>query len=469
MTEAVKQAKTIARARKVDKARNYQPRGIAADIQHLNNPEIVVSGPAGTGKSRAWLEKLNWLAWEYPRMRGLIVRKTRESLSQSALFTYETFVLGPDNPMVVNGPQRRNRQLYLYPNGSEVYVAGMDKPEKIMSTEWDFIFVQEAIELELEDWESLTTRNRNYVIPDQQVVADTNPGAPTHWLKQRADANQMQMLHSRHEDNPRLWDADRGEWTEQGKRYVFGVLENLTGHRKDRLRFGKWVQAEGVVYENYEPSKHLKYQFEIPADWRRFRVIDFGYTNPFCCQWWAVDPDDRLYLYREIYLTEKIVEDHAARIVELSAGEKYEANIADWDAEDRATLDRHGVSTIPANKNVSAGIQKVQKRMQVAGDGKPRIFFLRDAREEQDEQLAKLMKPTSTIEELDSYIWEKSKDGKPNKETPLKLHDHGMDAMRYMAMYLDDNGEPDDWVIRPSKQDAPTQTDVKSLWGLNKD
>jgi predicted transcriptional regulator len=41
--------------------------------------------------------------------------------------------------------------------------------------------------------------------------------------------------------------------------------------------------------------------------------VDFGYTNPFVMQWWAEDPDGRLYLYREIYRTRRLVEDHAKR------------------------------------------------------------------------------------------------------------------------------------------------------------
>jgi phage terminase large subunit len=35
--------------------------------------------------------------------------------------------------------------------------------------------------------------------------------------------------------------------------------------------------------------------------WPRFWVLDFGYTNPLCLQWWAEDPDSRLYCYGELY------------------------------------------------------------------------------------------------------------------------------------------------------------------------
>lgn len=413
---------------------SYIPCGKAVDLLACTLPEVLMSGPAGTGKSRACLEKIHELAQRHAGARFLIVRKTRESLTEAALVTYEQWVLGPGNP-IAEGPQRRNRQAYHYPNGSEVVVGGLDKASKIMSTEYDVIYVQEAIELSANDWESLSTRLRNGVMPYQQLMADTNPDRPTHWLKLRCDAGRCKMLDSRHVDNPRLWDAIKGEWTPEGLRYM-ARLDNLTGPRRARLRDGRWVQAEGVIYDEWDAQVHLVDRFEIPKDWRRFRAVDFGFTNAFVCQWWAVDPDGRMYRYRELYRTKRLVEDHAKRIKELSAAEVIEATVADHDAEDRATLARHGVPTQPAKKAVKEGIQAVSERLRKAGDGRPRIFFLRDSLVEVDPELAEAEKPQCTEQEIDGYVWAPAQDGKAAKEEPVKLDDHGMDAMRYAAMYV---------------------------------
>lgn len=414
---------------------DYIPYGAAKRLLECRAKEVVLSGPAGTGKSRGCLEYLNNLANEYPKMRGLIVRKTRESLSESGLFTFEEHVLGTDNP-ICSGVQRNVRQSYRYPNGSTINVGGMDKASKIMSTEYDVVYVQEAIELAEDDWESLTTRLRNGKMPYQQIFADTNPSSPTHWLKQRADKGKLVMMESRHEDNPILWDAVAGQWTERGKEYI-ATLDALTGVRFWRLRKGLWVAAEGVIYDEWDTRIHLLDRFEIPKNWRRIRVIDFGYTNPFVCQWWAIDPDGRMYLYREIYQTHRLVEDVAKQIKDLSQGESYEATIADHDAEDRATLERYGISTLPAKKEVSPGIQSVQTRIRKAGDGKPRLFLMCNACVAVDSSLQDRKKPTCTEQEIESYVWAKSADGKPNKEQPVKEDDHGMDAMRYGVMYVD--------------------------------
>jgi phage terminase large subunit len=41
-----------------------------------------------------------------------------------------------------------------------------------------------------------------------------------------------------------------------------------------------------------------------------------------------------------------------------------------------------------------------------------------------------------TEEEFDSYVWPKGVDGKPVKEEPVKEHDHGLDALRYLVASL---------------------------------
>ena len=391
-----------------------------------------MSGPAGTGKSQSILHKIHRLALQYPGSRHLILRKTRSSLTDSGLVTMETRVMGEENP-ICNTVQRSNRHSYVYPNGSEIVTGGMDKPTRLFSTDYDTVYVQECNELALDEWESLLRALRNYRMPYQQLIGDCNPDSPKHWLYQRAQDGRTDMRHCRHEHNPMLHDGDN--WTPAGIDYI-AKLERLTGVRYKRLRLGLWVAAEGTVYE-FDPSIHLLDQSDIPKEWRRFRSIDFGYTNPFVCQWWAADPDGRLYLYREIYQTRRLVEDHAREILRLSEGETYDYTVADHDAEDRATLDRYGVHTVRAHKDVSPGIQQVQTRLKLAGDGKPRLYVLRDSLVERDEHLAEAKQPLSTLEEFDMYAWPKDQAGKSIKEQPVKQHDHGLDALRYLVASLD--------------------------------
>src|SRR4030095_14017673 len=119
-------APTLTQRRPRPEQSPYTAVGTAVDLWRSRAPEVVVSGPAGTGKSRACLEKLHLCALKYAGMRGLVVRQTRESLSEAALVTFEEKVLPAWSPLK-DGPRRNFRQAYHYPNRSEVVVGGLDK------------------------------------------------------------------------------------------------------------------------------------------------------------------------------------------------------------------------------------------------------------------------------------------------------------------------------------------------------
>jgi phage terminase large subunit len=93
--------------------------------------------------------------------------------------------------------------------------------------------------------------------------------------------------------------------------------------------------------------------------------------------------------------------------------------------------------TKAAFKAVSPGIQEVAKRMRVAGDGKPRILFLRDSLVEIDTTLEEVHKPVSTEQEIEGYVWD-TRAGQRKGEQPLKLNDHGCDAARYAVAEVDE-------------------------------
>jgi Phage terminase large subunit len=442
------------------KNRPYQPFGSAREILLCKAPEVLASGPAGTGKSKAWLEKLHALAEIYAGMRGLIVRKTRASLTDTALVTFETKVV-PEGHPILSGAQRANRHSYLYPNGSELVLGGMDKPERVLSSEYDIIYPQEAIELTENDWETLTTRLRNGVMPYQQIGGDTNPDKPTHWLKARCDRGQTLLIESRHEDNPTLWNIALGAWTPTGASYI-AKLDTLTGPRKARLRYGIWAGAEGTIYEDvWDSAVHVIDRRSIPSEWDRYWVVDFGFVHPFVWQEWAIGPDGEAYLVHEIHRTKTLVEDHAKRILALTEywrlprdekGQRLrvlldseelvvrapKAIICDHDAEDRATLERHlRMTTKAARKSVSDGIQAVAARLRAGDNGRPRIFFFRDALESVDKELLEASRPISTVAEFDGYVWDTSTAGLKKGDKPLKENDDGMDATRYMVAELD--------------------------------
>lgn len=442
----------------------YRGRGAARALMACRDDEVLLAGPAGTGKSRACLEKLQLAALKYPGMVGLIVRQVRDTLASTALKTWDKFVIKEQlvaGSVIYRGASGREPARYIFGNKSEIWVAGMDKPSKIMSTEFDMIYVQEATELHPDGYQKLTTRlGRTDAMPYQQLISDCNPDAPSHWLKLRADAGTTTMLHSRHEDNPIYFDDD-GNITERGAKYL-ARLDNLTGVTKMRLRHGLWVAAEGICWPSFT-SDNIVDPFPIPEDWPRFWVVDFGLVHPFVWQAWAQAPDGELYCYREIHMTGRLVEDHARQIIGLvrpgaewnDRDRRWEGGrwiepkpqkiICDHDAEDRATLERYlGMSTTKADKRVKLGIEAVERRWR-----DNRAFFLRTGVVElrpgdgatrvktqyglieKDAALVDAQKPTWTPNEIGAYVWDE------NKEMPVKQDDDGCDTVRYVVAHFD--------------------------------
>jgi len=459
----------------------YEPRGAAVELFKSTEKEVLISGPAGTGKSVAALFRMHLAALNNPGFRGLIVRKTAASLGSTTLVTFEKKVASEalaEGVVVWYGGSPREAPCYRYYRdgsvSSTIVVGGMDKPAKIMSSEYDLIFVDEATELTVTDWESARTRLRNGRRARQQLMGACNPDSEHHWMNQRATEGRLRMLYSTHRDNPAYVNRD-GSLTEAGRDYIDGTLAGLTGIRRKRLYEGKWTSAEGVVYDGWDPAIHLVDRMPTSSKtWIRYYSVDFGFSNPFTCQFWAEDPDGRLWLYREIYRTKRLVEDHAMDIlatVRRPHGDvnwtqsgrtpdpknpahwewnepKPRAVICDHDAEDRATLERYlGMSTVAARKSVSDGIQAVQSRLKVQPDGKPRLFVVRGALVEPDPDLAAAKKPLCFADEIPGYVWPTGV--KPDKrEAPVKEDDHAMDAGRYMTAHRDLGARPGIRIVR---------------------
>jgi phage terminase large subunit len=412
----------------------FSPRGGALDLWRCRDHEVMLSGPAETGKTYSCLQKLNALAWKYPGSQSVVIRKTLSSLYTSVLKTYKN-VLGAGSPVVFYGGEKP--EWADYPNGSRVYFAGMDNATKALSSERDFIYVNQSEELTVEDWETLTTRctGRAANAPYAQIFGDCNPGPPTHWILHRPS---LKVFESRHEHNPTLFD-EAGNITPRGAKSL-AVLDRLTGVRKQRLRYGRWVQAEGAVYEAWDRAVHL-----IPGGDRRFpryvASVDWGFTAPGCLQLWGVDGDRRMYLCREYYRTRRLIGWWVERAREIHKA--FRPEVFACDPAEPGFIQEFQAAKLPAIgafNDIELGIQAVMDRLSPAEDGSPRLFVLKDSLVDRDEDLFATKKPTCLADEMELYMWQKSVDGRPVKERPVDDNNHAADCGRYAVSYVDQLG-----------------------------
>lgn len=368
-------------------------------------------------------------------MQGAIIRKTYRSMPGSVLQTYEKKVLSSDDGVTKRGGEKP--EWFDYPNGSRLWIGGMDNPAKVLSSERDVIYVNQAEELTLDEWETLTTRTTGRAgnMPYAQVIGDCNPGSFSHWIKGSANDGKIRLLESRHEDNPTLFDQITKLITPQGERSL-EALDKLTGVRYLRLRKGLWAAAEGSVYDTFDRAVHIV--DELPVLSRHIAGVDWGFTNPGVIQVWGIDGDKRMYRVREVYRTQKTIDWWITEAKKLKEEFKIERFVCDPSEPGYIQQFRNaGLNVTEAFNDISLGIDNVQQRLRVAEDKRARLMFLRGGLVDRDEALASIHKPTCAEEEIEAYVWPKGADGKALKEVPVDDNNHAMDAMRYAAAYLD--------------------------------
>ena len=406
----------------------------------LTNPDkkfILFDGGSRSGKTTTLLEYMVMRAFQYPASRQLMARKYRvhakSSLWQDSLKKY--FSVYPTLKGSIYTFQESELILKFY-NNSEIIVGGLDdedRVEKILGNEYITVFLNEATQLTYKTMQMVMTRlaqrvfdaNGNRAVP--KLLIDCNPRGPRHWL------HYVGVRHVDPETEEPLKNASswaRLNWSAFDNKEnlppdYLEMLDSLPPILRDRMLNGVWRENDGAVYAEFDEDLHVVDPFEIPADWTRFRAIDFGFTNPFVCLWGARDYDGRIYIYREHYRTKTLTKDHAGIIKELSGQESYAWTVADHDAEERAELASYGIHTIPAKKEVITGIGKVKKHLAKGVNGKCKLYFFSNLKH--------------TLNEIYAYEWLPAQEGHNAHEEPRKENDHAMDALRYMVMALENN------------------------------
>lgn len=388
----------------------FFPVGSARDVIRSRDFEVIAAGPAGTGKTLAICWKFHLAAHRYPGMRALFARQTLEALKKGALTTYANAVRPQDSGVRYYGGSNARPAAYIYPNGSVIELMSLEDPEKVKSAEYDMIYVNEVTESPEPTWQILRSRCRNFRMPYQQIVGDCNPAGPKHWILARSRSGKLTLITSTHRDNPAYWNADRGDWTEQGRQYVEGVLASLTGVERDRLYLGKWAAPEGLVYPDFVPEMVHR---EDVTGWRTVMACDIGSRNPTAILTLHVAGDERVHVSREVYRREMTSSDILDAIGAEADGANPDRIWIDPSAKGViGDLRRKGYPVVGANNDVLEGIRRVRS---VLADG----FSV-------DPDCVNL------IDEFGMYAYPRN--AKLETDKPEKDHDHAMDALRYGVM-----------------------------------
>ena len=402
----------------------YVLRGDNRLLMSAKEHEVVLAGPSDTGKSVSCCVKLHLLAMRYPGCQLAMVRNTAASLAGTVVKTFARVIAG--QPVRVFGGNSPNR--FIYDNGSVIWLGGMDKPEKVLSSERDCIYVCQAEQLTLDAWEFLsrTCSGRGAIVRTPQLFADANPGGSRHWIRQRAADGKLRLLSSYHRDNPTLYDDKGILLTEEecqrrnlpSARARMKTLEDLTGVRRKRLFEGVWATSEGAVYDMFDAAIHV--QVRPRNEMTKFALaLDDGFTNPAVILDIGVDSDGRWHIFREFYKSGWVQDDVAQMAADWDKERRVEIAAVDAAAAGLIeALKRKGVTATAGKGRIFDGISKVQSKLKVAADGKPRLTVDPSCVE--------------TINEFESYVW------KPEKDVPVDDFNHSLGAIRYLADAMDE-------------------------------
>ena len=391
---------------------------------------MLLTGSAGGGKSYLAAFKLHAFCLMYPGAMALMLRKTRESMTNSTVLFMDRGIINGATT-VTHYPSKHR---FEYANGSILAYGGMaddQQREQIRSIgqdgSVDVVWMEEATGFTENDYNEVTARIRGRAASWRQIILTTNPDTPSHWIYKRLiQGGEAAVFYSGAIDN-----------TYNPLDYI-GNLARLTGVLGLRLRDGQWIQAEGAVYDEFSNELHVVDEYDPAAIKRHVAGVDWGFTNPGVIHVYAIDGDGRMILVREVYRTKQLIDWWTAKAQELR--DEYGIEAFHCDPAEPAYIEqfaRAGIPVLAAINDIRPGIDAVKQRLKVADDGRPRLQFLRTANTDTDSDLEFAKRPTGVLDEITAYVWPKSAEGRPIKEVPVKENDHAMDTMRYAVMGAD--------------------------------
>ena len=269
------------------------------------------------GKTKALIMDALFRCLKNPGTTAAIFRRTYQELEDTDI--KEAQASYPEGLAVYNAGRHEFRLV----NGSKILFRHCENEAdrfKYSGIEIQFLYFDELTSFEQVVYDFIKTRLRAKkslgVVPI--VRSASNPGNIGHgWVKKMfVDAGpymsiQTQEIYSEtlHKsktirtqyipalamENPFITDD-----------YIFELEQKPEALRKSLLE-GNWNAFEGQVFDIKDVQEHYKDRlwthvidpFEIPMDWPRYFSFDHGYSKPFACQWWTIDPAGRAYLYRE--------------------------------------------------------------------------------------------------------------------------------------------------------------------------
>ena len=390
--------------------------------------ELALDGARDSGKTWIILKFIISILMRFPGARALTTR-FRHTDCETALWRQSLCdILKQDF-----GPPGKGYfitwsvpMICRFANGSEIYGTGLDnkeRAEKALGGKYCIIFNNEASQISYDSYQTVKGSLQQQITGFyNKMILDWNPRTKKSW-------QYMRFVLRKDEEGNAIRDksiARIGPWLPTDNPSMtpqrLNTLNSLTGTAHKRFALGQYVEDVGLMYPEFESA--VVPDFDIPDEWEKSVVVDFGYENPFCVHWWAHDKtNETFYLFDEYYVAKKIVEDHCKLLKEKFDTRHPVSVVCDHNAEDRRTMERHlHIVTAAAIKRDKAHSFDLVRGFLSAKKGiKFRIL----------ESLV------HTREEASGYEKKPGKEYKNSPEEANEVNNHGMDCIAYKARHVE--------------------------------
>lgn len=359
--------------------------------------KVVLVGGAGSGKSYALSKYMIFLALTKPGVSIFIARKYNTTLRYSLMPLFRELL----QELGIAHEWNKTEQLITFGNNSTVRFLGLDDPEKIKSSEFNYVWLEEATEFEYQDYLQLQIRlRRKNLYGRNQMFLSFNPVSKRNWVYKEffvEPKEDVAILKTTYRDNPKL-----------SKEFI-ETIERLKEQDENFYRvygLGEFVDYSTQIYTNYE-IRNIDGDFSDKIIYG----LDFGYNNPTALVKIAIT-DDSVYVLDEFYRSYLTNAELIQELKRLGVGN----GLIVCDSAEPARireLQVAGFNAIPCVKtNVLHEIDLIKRyKIKIA----PHCV--------------------NFIKEIETYAWKTDKNGNILEE-PVKFNDHLMDAMRYAVTFV---------------------------------
>ena len=301
--------------------------------------EVFYGGARGGGKSYAML--VDPLRYCHKQAhRALLIRKTMPELRD--MITHSQRLYSKAYP---GAKWREQEKEWRFPSGARIefgYADNMTDALRYQGQSYTWIGIDELPQYPTPDIFNFLRSSLRSVDPTIPVYlrATGNPGnAGSQWVKEMfvnpSTPNEAfyinidtptgvkqisrRFIPAKLQDNPYLMQTDD----------YYAMLSSLPEVQRKQFLEGDWDAFENSSFPEFNKDIHTVEPFEIPRSWTKFRTCDWGYSSYACCLWIAVDWDNNLWVYREMYTSKVTADVFARRVLEHEVNEYIKYGVLD--------------------------------------------------------------------------------------------------------------------------------------------